>query len=146
MYASELAKKVGVNVSVIRYYTRIGLLSPIRDPDNNYRLYENRDVGRVGFIRKAKWLGFTLKDVQSILDRFDAGRSPCPKVRETILKRIKENQERLRYLHMIQDRMEAALSEWNSQEDRPAGQHVCGLIDGIEFDEPELDLQAGYRF
>ena len=72
MIASELAKTAGVNASVIRYYSRIGLLSPVRNPENGYRDFTPDDVDRVRFIKKAKWLGFTLKDVQIILDHSDS--------------------------------------------------------------------------
>ncbi len=64
MFANQLAKAVGIKSSVIRYYTRIGLLHPDRNPDNGYRQYAPADVERVRIIRKAKWLGFTLGDVK----------------------------------------------------------------------------------
>ncbi|RZW16087.1 MAG: MerR family transcriptional regulator [Desulfobulbaceae bacterium] len=146
MFTNELAKEVGVNASVIRYYTRIGLLDPERDPGNGYRDYAPKDIERVRFIRKAKWLGFTLRDVQTILQRSDAGRSPCQQVRGIILERIRENQQRLLHLQSIQDRMEAAIAAWDSLEDSPPGRHVCGLIDSLECDEEKLDLYAGYKF
>ena len=38
MYVNELAIAAGVNAGVVRYYTRIGLLHPERNPDNGYRL------------------------------------------------------------------------------------------------------------
>ena len=146
MFANELARAVGVNASVIRYYTRIGLLHPGRNPGNGYREYAPADIARVRFIRKAKWLGFTLKDVQIILFRSDAGKSPCRQVRGIILERIRENQQRLRHLQSIQERMEAAITAWDSLEDSPPGQHVCGLIDSLKCDEEKLDLYAGYKF
>ena len=87
MFANQLAIAAGVNSSVIRYYTRIGLLHPDRNPDNGYRQYAPADVERVRFIRKAKWLGFTLTDVKTIVERTDTGRSPCKKVGSIILNR-----------------------------------------------------------
>lgn len=146
MFANQLAKAAGVNSSVIRYYTRIGLLHPDRNPDNGYRQYAPVDVERVRFIRKAKWLGFTLADVKTILERADAGRSPCKQVRSIILNRLEENQIRLKHLQDIQQRMESAIQSWESLEDAPPGRHVCNLIDSLECDEEKLDLYAGYKF
>ena len=84
MIANEVAKTAGVSANVVRYYSRIGLLNPTRNPDNGYREYTPQDVIRVRFIRKAKWLGFTLKDVKVILEEADSGKSPCGEVRRII--------------------------------------------------------------
>jgi DNA-binding transcriptional MerR regulator len=146
MYANELAKSAGVSASVVRYYTRIGLLTPDRNPDNGYRQYAPTDVERVRFIRKAKWLGFTLKDVETILERSDLGQSPCQKVRAIILERIRENQQRLQHLQAIQDRMVNAVESWHRMEDGLPGRRVCRLIDNLDCDEEMLDLHAGYKF
>lgn len=146
MFTNELAKNVGINASVIRYYTRIGLLSPQRNPNNGYREYAPSDIDRVRFIRKSKWLGFTLKDVRTILARSDAGHSPCQEVRRIILNRIEENRLRLLRLQDIQDRMEAAVESWQKVADAPPGNRVCKLIDSLECDEKTLDLYAGYKF
>ena len=145
--AHELAKSAGVNASVIRYYSRIGLLNPGRNPDNGYREYSPNDADQVRFIRKAKWLGFTLKDVEVILERSDSSKSPCKEVRRIIKIRIVENQERLIHLQAIQSRMESAFESWKLVSNGPDDQdHICDLIDGLECDEEKLDLYAGYKF
>lgn len=146
MITHQLAKSAAVNTSVIRYYTRIGLLSPDRNPENGYRQYAPADIERVRFIRKAKWLGFTINDIRMILNRADAGMSPCGTVRKIILDRLQENELRLKHLRDIQKRMEAAIESWDGQEDGPPGRHVCNLIDSLDYDEEMLDLYAGDRF
>jgi len=40
MTVSDLAKKSGATPDAVRYYTRMGLLRPERDPINRYRLYD----------------------------------------------------------------------------------------------------------
>ena len=65
---SELSKAAQTTPDAIRHYVRIGLLIPSRDPDNGYRLFSADDVKRVKFIRRAKGLGFTLRDIQTIFD------------------------------------------------------------------------------
>jgi len=147
MIAHEIAELAEVNTNVVRYYSRIGLLNPSRNPTNGYREFTPRDVKRVHFIRKAKWLGFTLKDVKTILDEADAGKSPCGEVRRIISDRILENQQRLDRLHEIQDRMESAMASWESLADSaPGSESICGLIDGLSCDEKTLDLCVGHKF
>ena len=147
MIANEVAKSAGVSANVVRYYSRIGLLCPTRNPDNGYRIYTPLDVNRVRFIRKAKWLGFTLKDIRSILAKADSGQSPCCEVRHIIAERILESQRHLDQLQEIQDRMEGALATWASQSDSaPGDENICGLINDLVCTEETLDLCAGHKF
>ena len=147
MIANEVAKSASVSADVVRYYSRIGLLYPTRNPENGYRMYTLEDVNRVRFVRKARWLGFTLNDVRTILKEADSGHSPCCEVRRIISERIQENQKRLEHLHEMQERMETALATWESKPDsEPGNERICGLIDDLAQDEKVLDLGAGHKF
>ena len=147
MIVSEVAKSAGVSADVVRYYSRIGLLNPGRNPDNGYREYTPQDVVRVSFIRKAKWLGFTLKDVKTILEKADSGESPCGEVRRIITERLQENQQRLDRLNEIQERMERAAESWALLSDSaPGDESICGLIDELACNEEMLDLCAAHKF
>jgi DNA-binding transcriptional MerR regulator len=147
MIASEVAKSAGVSANVVRYYSQIGLLNPSRNPDNGYRKYTPQDVIRVSFIRKAKWLGFTLKDVKTILEKADSGKSPCGEVRRIITERLQENQLRLDRLNEIQERMERAAESWALLSDSaPGDESICGLIDELACNEEMLDLCAAHKF
>ena len=65
----DLARKTGVKVVTVRYYERIGLLpTPVRTGSGAYRSYDNVDLGRLSFIRRARDLGFTLDQVRALLD------------------------------------------------------------------------------
>ena len=65
MNVTEFATKTGVSPYAIRYYTRIGLLTPARQSDNRYRRFTNSDVDRLSFIHKAQELGFTLMEIRN---------------------------------------------------------------------------------
>ena len=132
MRVNELARQAGETPDVVRYYTQVGLLNPTRDPKNRYREYAERDVYRVRFIRRAKWLGFTLRDVRAILADADAGVSPCPEVREIVQLRARENHQRLEELQRLQARVEDAVAVWEQLPDRPPDhQSLCHLIDTV---------------
>jgi DNA-binding transcriptional MerR regulator len=73
MKVNELARLAGVPAHVVRYYARIGLLSPDRDPHNAYRRFGPRDGERLVFIRVARRLGCSLADSAAILGKLDQG-------------------------------------------------------------------------
>jgi len=139
MQVNELANQAGVKSHVVRYYTQIGLLSPTRDPNNHYRDYRASDVYRVRFILRAKWLGFTLKDVRKILSDADAGRSPCAEVRELVIERAQQNHVRLEELQRLQGRVEEAVAVWQTLPNRtPDHESLCHLIDSVVEMEEHL--------
>ncbi len=129
---SELSKMAHTTTDAIRHYARIGLLTPTRDPNNGYKLFGSNDIKKVKFICRAKGLGFSLRDVQTIFDHSDDGQSPCPAVREMIYQRINENRKKLAELNNLQQRMDGALAKWKTMPDgEPDGEAICHLIESI---------------
>jgi DNA-binding transcriptional MerR regulator len=132
MTASILAKTASVPLFTVRYYTRIGLLKPSRDPRNGYKHYSPGDKERLDFITSAKELGFTLAEIEQILDQAVHGDSPCPSVRLIVEKRIEENKEKIRELKRLQKRLESAADMWSNMDDSmPNGHSVCRLIESF---------------
>lgn len=131
---TELARHGDTTADTVRHYTRLGLLEPIRHPQNGYRLYRRRDINRLLFIRRAKRLGFTLSEIGGITQDADKKKSPCPTVRQILERRIAENRRQLNEMIALQERMELALKQWSGMPDGvPDGHSVCYLIES--FDE-----------
>ena len=64
----ELAERAGVNVQTLRYYERRGLLAaPARRPSGQ-REYSEDAVGLLRTIKAAQRLGFTLAEIEELLD------------------------------------------------------------------------------
>ena len=63
----HLAKKAGVNLETVRYYERRGLLAKPPRSLSGYRLYPAEAARRLGFIRRDRELGFSLKEIRELL-------------------------------------------------------------------------------
>ena len=134
--ASILAKRAEVPLFTVRYYTRIGLLKPSRDLRNGYKIYRQSDKERLQFIAAAKELGFTLAEIEEILDHAAHSKTPCPMVRDIVEKRIEENKQKIRELKRLQKRLESASELWKGMKNStPDGHSVCRLIES--FANPE---------
>lgn len=135
MKVAQLARAAGVSTDTVRFYTREGLLRPARDPGNGYQEYGSDDLARLRFARKARQLGFTLKEVADILQQADHNESPCPLVRDLFAKRLDEVERQLLDLQQLRDRMRRALLNWETMPDgTPDGHTLCRLIE--HWDEP----------
>ncbi|RQO68170.1 transcriptional regulator [Aquitalea sp. FJL05] len=66
----ELAEQTGMTRDAIRFYERIGLIKSERGPEgrHGYRRYDVSAVRRLGLIKKAKALGFSLGEIQELLE------------------------------------------------------------------------------
>ena len=132
LLVNELAKQCAVTTDAIRYYTRLGLLKPERNTDNDYRLYKKVDMKRLKFIHRAKQLGYSLNEITQIFQECENGKSPCPKVREIIQRRIVENRKKIDQALKLQERMEHALAHWEQMPDGvPDGHTTCLLIESF---------------
>lgn len=130
MKVQSLAKSLNVPADTVRYYTRICLLKPKKDPVNGYKYYSKEDQQRLSFILRARDLGFSLSDIKEILIRADQGDSPCPLVKDIIEKRLVEVKQKLEDMTALYQRMEAAVEDWkNRPNSEPCGKHVCHLIE-----------------
>ncbi|HJT96874.1 MAG TPA: helix-turn-helix domain-containing protein, partial [Rhodanobacteraceae bacterium] len=60
-------QRTGTKAETIRYYEKIGLIGAARRSTGNYRAYGPADVVRLGFVRRARELGFPLGQVRELL-------------------------------------------------------------------------------
>src|SRR5579885_1353155 len=69
----DVARRAGVGVETVRFYERQGLLAEPERRVSGYRQYGDEAVAVLRFIRRAKELGFTLKEIKGLLElRLDA--------------------------------------------------------------------------
>lgn len=67
MQIGEFARRAGVNVQTVRYYERRGLLPEPERRASGYRQYTPAALERLQFIRRAQELGFTLNEIDELL-------------------------------------------------------------------------------
>lgn len=132
MQVQEVATDPGVTPNTVRYYTRIGLLEPGKNIQNGYREYGKSDRRRLRFILSARQLGFSIADINQILDHADRGESPCQLVRSLIEERLDDVTRRFNDTAMLRDRMETAVENWSAAPDKaPTGEMICYLIESF---------------
>jgi DNA-binding transcriptional MerR regulator len=135
---NELSQRTNLPKKTIRYYEEIGLLPPAKRGENRYRLYDNDDVERLRFIKSARGLNFSLREIAQILASRDRHEPPCGHVMELISAHIDEIEARIRDLEALRGEL-TALSEAGQglPEDVQMRSCVCHLIrlHGREGDE-----------
>ncbi len=126
----ELSKLVDIPTKTIRYYEEIELVPPPRRAENGYRQYDQSDVERLRFIRRARSLDFALDDITEILAFRERGEAPCQYVMLLMEERIGQIAERIKNLKSMKTDLER-LHKMGLQlpEDVEMKQCVCHLIE-----------------
>lgn len=73
----RLATATGTKVETIRWYEKVGLIDPPQRTEANYRVYAQRDLARLSFIRRARNLGFSLDQIRALIDIADQQDRDC---------------------------------------------------------------------
>jgi DNA-binding transcriptional MerR regulator len=129
---AELARLAEVSPDTLRHYEKKGLLPRARRSANGYREYPREATARVGLVRRAVALGFSLGEVARILAVRDRGGAPCRSVRALAAEKLALVERRLTELEAARDALRAVLRRWDALlAAAPEGERV-GLLEALD--------------
>jgi len=106
-----LSRRTGVNIETIRYYERSGVMPEPRRSSGGHRLYEVAQLNRLGFIKRSRELGFSLREVCDLLTLIGDDTMTCGEVHEVTVDHLKDIRRKIADLR----KMERALKEMADQ-------------------------------
>jgi Hg(II)-responsive transcriptional regulator len=127
----QVAQRAGVGVETVRFYEREGLLEEPPRRASGYRQYSEQVVTRLRFIKRAKLLGFSLKEISELLLlRVDAQTS-CEEVKQRTEAKIAEVERKLVELQRMRQALLQVASLCTGQ--GPTG--GCPMLDALAQQE-----------
>lgn len=102
MNIGQLALQAGVPVDTVRYYERQRLLPTARRSPGGYRIFDQDDVTRLQFIRRAKTLGFTLEEIADLLAISDQRAGDMAQVKAAASDKLRDIGQRIEELQRMQ--------------------------------------------
>jgi DNA-binding transcriptional MerR regulator len=107
MSIGEVARKVGLTTSALRYYEKSGLL-PAPPRASKRRQYDRAILGRIRIILLARDAGFTVRETRRFLNDFPAGATPAARWRVMAERKIEELNALLERAAQMKSILEAA--------------------------------------
>ncbi|MFZ5656527.1 MAG: MerR family DNA-binding protein [Pseudomonadota bacterium] len=104
----KLAGEAGVNVETIRYYQRRGLMREPSRELGSVRRYNDGDLARLQFIRRARLMGFSLEEIQDLLEL--GGATGCAKTQALTQAKLDEVTQRIDELDRLRSDLQSLLS------------------------------------
>jgi MerR family copper efflux transcriptional regulator len=103
----QAAAASGVSAKMIRHYESIGLLRGVDRSGGNYRLYDDKQLHSLRFIRRARGLGFSTAEIETLLGLWRNPRRASAEVKKLALRHVAELDAKIDELQTMRD----ALSE-----------------------------------
>lgn len=107
MQIGQLSKRTDTPIDTIRYYERNGVLPAPDRQASGYRSFGDDDVARLRFVRRAKGLGFTLREIRDLLALSSSHGADMATVRQAASLRLGEVERKIDELERIRDGLRA---------------------------------------
>ena len=131
----QVAKHAGVNVETIRFYEREGLIGKPQRRPSGYRQYEPDIIRRIGFIQRAKELGFSLREIGELLSLRVARGQTCTDVKARAVAKIEGIDGKIAVL----ERMRAALVRLSAACVGRGPVSECPILDALDEGDDRAD-------
>lgn len=102
----EAAALSGVSAKMIRHYEGIGLIPPAGRSIAGYRLYSDNDLHRLRFIKRSRSLGFSIKQIETLLGLWDNRARESVEVKRLALAHAEELAGKIREMQTMQRTLE----------------------------------------
>ncbi len=107
----EMSRQTNVNIETIRYYERIGLMpAPDRTAGGN-RQYDQEQLKRLYFLRRARDLGFSLGEISGLLEMVDRKDFTCSEVHDLTVDHLGSVRDKIAKLTRLENALSAMLAE-----------------------------------
>lgn len=105
MLIAQLEARSGLSRDTIRYYERSGLITPPQRAANGYRIYSAATLLELGFIVKAREIGFSLEEIKPAIRHLQSPPEQCQELMASLTAKKAEieariAQDRLRLAHL----------------------------------------------
>ncbi|RKD30348.1 MerR family transcriptional regulator [Lacrimispora algidixylanolytica] len=124
MNTNEVAVLTGVSVRTLHHYDKIGLLSPGRNRDNDYREYTENDLDMLQQILFFKACGFSLAEIKMMLTSPSFDRDKAFVLQKKYLMHEKER------IDAMLDTLEKTIRSWKGEQEMTQKEKFAGFVMG----------------
>lgn len=114
----EAAAASGVSAKMIRHYEKIGLIPPAGRTFANYRIYSPASVHTLQFIKRARTLGFSMKQIAVLLDLWQDTSRNSAEVKKMAMTHVAELEKRILEMQAMSNALKQ-LARRCAGDDRP---------------------------
>lgn len=130
MQIHQASERSGLSVKTIRYYEAVGLVPEPRRSEKGYRDYTKENVRFLGFIHRARTLGFTMEECELLMSLYLDRNRKSSEVKVLAMNKIHEVDQKLEQLKNIRQTLKHLIDECDG-DDRPE----CPILDDFSGED-----------
>ena len=123
---SKAAQLAGISARMARHYETLNLLPHVGRTDSGYRLYSESDVHTLSFIRRSRDLGFSMEEIETLLNLWNDKQRASASVKEIAQKHIAALSERIAAMQSMQRSLQTLVHSCHGDH-RPD----CPILDNL---------------
>jgi len=125
----EVTKLTDMSADTLRYYEKYGLLPAISRNTSGVRLYNDKDISRLKFIKRAQRMNFSLDEIKKLLSMREDPQHAKDSVRLLTADKLKNIEEQLSELSTLRNELQLLLNLCRGSE------NGCPIIEGMDSDD-----------
>ncbi len=129
MHIGEVSTLLGISADTLRYYEKIQLVPTIARTGTGIRVYVERDLSRLRFIKRAQKMQFSLREIAALLKMREDPQHARDEVRLLTGNKLDEIEERLQDLQVLRNELRLLLNLCSASKDG------CPIIERIDSKE-----------
>jgi Cu(I)-responsive transcriptional regulator len=137
MNIGQASRASGVSAKMIRYYEEIGLIRPTGRSMSNYRIYGDDEVHVLRFIKRARSLGFSLEETETLLKLWQDRSRTSAAVKEIATGHIADLERRINEMQAMVNTLRH-LAHCCGGDQRPD----CPILDDLAGGSPEAGVSS----
>lgn len=127
----DLSKQLDITTKTIRYYEKVGILKPERNTSNNYRVYTEKDIKKLDFIKRARAMNFSVDEIKQIINIKEEGYYPCSKVLTLMKQKISDLDKSIQEMIDFRSHLIEQVDNFESNLELGKNGEVCGWIENF---------------
>lgn len=122
----DITELLGLSADTLRYYEKSGVLPRIARTESGIRQYDDTDISRLRFIRRAQKMNFSLAEIRDLLTMREDPQHARDDVRQLTARKLEETQAHLAELTTLGNELQLLLNLCRGSEDG------CPIIERID--------------
>lgn len=127
MNIGEVSKRAELNSKAVRRYEALGIIPKAGRSSAGYRQYSQNDVHVLQFVKRARELGFSMKDIKQLVSLWRNKTRPSSQVKSIATKHATELEKKLSEIKAMLKTINELMKGCHG-DDRPD----CPILDGLE--------------
>jgi len=121
----QITEMLGLSPDTLRYYEKLGLLTGVARSSSGLRIYSDRDVSRLRFIKRTQKMNFSLAEIGILLKMRENPQRARNNVRLLTARKLTEVENRLKDLETLRKELQLLLNLCQASDDG------CPIIEGL---------------